>query len=194
MTKKAMNDRSKEDSAEKIQTPVEEDTPVDKLKVKDKKQPARHKKTKKEKELENALKEQDDKYLRLSADFDNYRKRTLKEKIEMTKYAGAEILSQILPVIDDFERAIASMNETQDCDAVRQGVELIYTKFKDYLNQQGVQEIDALHQEFDTDLHEAVTKIPAPNKNLKGKIVDVIEKGYKLNDRIIRYSKVVIGE
>jgi molecular chaperone GrpE len=196
MTKKEMNDRSKEkeETAEKLHTPVEEDTATEKMKVKDKKQPARQKKTAKEKELENKLKEQEDKYLRLSADFDNYRKRTLKEKIEMTRYAGAEILSQILPVIDDFERAIASMKETQNCDAVKQGVELIYTKFKDYLNQQGVEEINALHQEFDTDLHEAVTKIPAPKNDLKGKIVDVIEKGYRLNDRVIRYSKVVVGE
>ena len=112
----------------------------------------------------------------------------------MTKYAGLEILSQILPVIDDFERAMASMKETQDSDAVRQGVELIYNKFKEYLTQQGIEEINALHQEFDTDLHEAVTKIPAPKNDLKGKIVDVIEKGYILNERVIRYSKVVVGE
>jgi molecular chaperone GrpE len=86
------------------------------------------------------------------------------------------------------------MKETRDSDAVRQGIELIYNKFKDYLKQQGVEEINALHQEFDTDFHEAVTKIPAPKNDLKGKIVDVIEKGYRLNDRVIRFSKVVVGE
>lgn len=189
-----MTDRSKEATAESFKIPADEDNDLEKLKTKDKSPSTRQKKTSKEKELEHKLKEQEDKYLRLSADFDNYRKRILKEKIEMTKYAGLEILSQILPVIDDFERAMASMKETQDSDAVRQGVELIYSKFKEYLTQQGIEEINAMHQEFDTDLHEAVTKIPAPKNDLKGKIVDVIEKGYILNERVIRYSKVVVGE
>jgi len=194
MTKKEMNDKPKEESIQGGGISGDEDIALKESKEKEKSPSKKQKKTSKEKELEHKLKEQQDKYLRLSADFDNYRKRTLKEKIEMTKYAGTEILTRILPVIDDFERAIASMKESQNCDAVRQGLELIYNKFKDYLNQQGVEEIDALHQEFNTDLHEAVTKIPAPKKDLKGKIVDVIEKGYKLNDRIIRYSKVVVGE
>ncbi|KPK85273.1 MAG: molecular chaperone GrpE [Bacteroides sp. SM23_62_1] len=189
-----MNDKPKEESIQGGGISGDEDIALKESKEKEKSPSKKQKKTSKEKELEHKLKEQQDKYLRLSADFDNYRKRTLKEKIEMTKYAGTEILTRILPVIDDFERAIASMKESQNCDAVRQGLELIYNKFKDYLNQQGVEEIDALHQEFNTDLHEAVTKIPAPKKDLKGKIVDVIEKGYKLNDRIIRYSKVVVGE
>lgn len=152
------------------------------------------KKPGKEKELEEKLKEQQDKYLRLSADFDNYRKRTLKERAELTKFAGTEIFTSLLPVMDDFERAMNSMGDTDDIDAVRQGIELIYNKFKDYLNQQGVKEIDALHKEFDTDVHYAVTKTPAPKKNLKGKVVDIIEKGYILNDKVIRYAKVVVGE
>ncbi len=194
MTKKEMTDKQKEETAEEIKNDTREETSVDKEKNKQKTTEAKQKKISKEKELKNKLREQEEKYLRLSADFDNYRKRTLKEKIEMSKYAGIEILSQMLPVIDDIERAMKSMEDTQDIDSVKQGIELIYNKFKEYLSQQGVAEIEALHTEFDTDLHDAVTKIPAPEDKLKGKVVDVIEKGYKLNDRVIRYSKVVVGE
>jgi len=194
MTKKEITDRQKDETAEDLKTGVKEKSSAEEVKTKQKTAAGKPKKLPKEKELKNKLKEQEEKYLRLSADFDNYRKRTLKEKIEMTKYAGIEILSQILPVIDDFERAMVSMKNAQDIDAVRQGVELIYNKFKDYLTQQGVEEINAMHQEFNTDLHDAVTKIPASDDNMKGKVVDVIEKGYKLNDRVIRYCKVVVGE
>jgi molecular chaperone GrpE len=130
----------------------------------------------------------------LSAEFDNYRRRTLKEKMELTKTAGEDIMLKILPVVDDFERAMVSMKEAKDCEAVLDGVTLIYNKFKDFLNLQGVKEIEAVNKEFDTDLHEALTKIPAPKKKLKGKVVDVVEKGYKLNDKVIRFSKVVVGE
>lgn len=143
---------------------------------------------------EEKIKELTDKYLRLSAEFDNYRKRTLKEKIELTKSAGEELLKNILPVMDDFERGINTINNTNDITAVKQGMDLIYVKFKDFLNQNGVREIEAKDKEFNIDYHEAVTKIPAPKKDLKGKVVDVIEKGYTLNDKVIRYSKVVIGE
>ncbi len=149
---------------------------------------------KKVKDLENALTEEKNKYLRLSAEFDNYRKRTLKEKMELSKLAGEEIFLKILPVLDDLDRALKSIRESSELEAVKEGMQLIYSKFSEYLSQQGVKEIEALHQDFDTDLHEAITKIPAPEKKLKGKIVDVIEKGYFLNDRVIRYSKVVIGE
>ncbi len=158
----------------------------------------KEKKPKKEKkpsvDFEAQFKEIQDKYLRLSADFDNYRKRTLKEKIELTKNAGEEIFTQLLPVLDDFERAMDHINQAKDLDAVKEGIELIYTKFKEYLNQQGIKEIEAMHQEFNTDVHEAISKIPVTEKKLKGKIVDVIEKGYFLNDKVIRYAKVVIGE
>ncbi|UCH15844.1 MAG: nucleotide exchange factor GrpE [Bacteroidales bacterium] len=140
------------------------------------------------------IKELTDKYLRLSAEFDNYRKRTLKEKIELTKSAGEELLKNILPVMDDFERGINTINNANDITAVKQGIDLIYAKFKDFLNQNGVREIEAKDREFNIDYHEAVTKIPAAKKDLKGKVVDVVEKGYTLNDKVIRYSKVVIGE
>ena len=146
------------------------------------------------KALEQELQEQKEKYLRLSADFDNYRKRTMKEKIEWSKQAGADIFAMILPVLDNLERAMKAVEEAKDLDAVKKGMHLIYNMFNEYLGQQGVKEIEAMHQEFDTDVHDAVTKIPAPDKKLQGKVVDVIERGYFLNDKVLRYAKVVIGE
>jgi len=147
------------------------------------------KKTEKEK-----LAELNDRYLRLAAEYDNYRRRTLKERMELMKTAGEDILINILPVMDDFERALGSIDQAKEISAVKEGVQLIYTKFTEFLKQRGVKEIEAKEKEFDTDLHEAITKIPAPNKKLKGKVVDVVEKGYYLNEKVIRFSKVVIGE
>lgn len=149
---------------------------------------------KKEQLLEEELNELRDKYVRLSAEFDNYRKRTLKEKMELTKSAGESILLNIIPVVDDFERGMETMDKASDIDAVKEGIHLIHNKFKDFLKQSGVKEIEARDKEFNTDEHDAVTKIPAPGEEQKGKVVDVIEKGYKLNDRVIRFSKVVVGE
>ena len=146
------------------------------------------------KESDEKMKELHDKYLRLSAEFDNYRKRTLKEKMDLTRLAGEELILNLLPVIDDFEWGIKNLKDSQEINAVKEGMILIYNKFKNFLNQNGVKEIDASEREFNIDLHEAVTKIPAPSEDLKGKIVDVIEKGYMLHDKIIRYPKVVIGE
>ncbi len=143
---------------------------------------------------EDQLQEAKEKYLRLSAEYDNYRKRTLKEKTDLLKSAGESTISKFLPVMDDFDRAIGSIRDARDIEAVKAGIELIFNKLKDTLAQTGVKEIEALHKDFDTDLHEAVTKIPAPDKKLSGKVVDVIEKGYYLNDKVIRFSKVVIGE
>ena len=145
-------------------------------------------------ELETACKEINDKYLRLSAEFDNYRKRTLRERIELTKTAGESIMSGILPVIDDFERAMHSIDSGLDFEATKEGILLIYNKFNDFARQNGISEIDAVGKVFDTDLHEALTKVPAPSKDLKGKIVQVIQKGYYLNDKVIRFAKVVVGE
>jgi molecular chaperone GrpE len=149
---------------------------------------------KKEQLLEDELNDLRDKYVRLSAEFDNYRKRTLKEKMELTKSAGESILLNIIPVVDDFERGMESMDKASDIEAVKQGVHLIYNKFKEFLKQSGVKEIEAMGKEFDTDEHDAVTNIPAPSDDQKGKVVDVIEKGYKLHDKVIRFSKVVVGE
>ncbi len=149
---------------------------------------------KKEATAEEKLAELQDKYLRLSAEFDNYRKRTIREKGELLKSANEDLLARILPVADDFERALTSIDKATDMEAVKTGVHLIFEKFFSFLRQQGIKEIEALNLEFDTDLHEAVTKIPAPEEQLKGKVVDVIEKGYYLNDKILRFAKVVIGE
>ncbi len=143
---------------------------------------------------EEIIQELHDKYRRLSADFDNYRKRTLKEKMELIKLASEDVLLKLLPIMDDFERAKQTMVEATDCKAMKVGVDLIHNKFKEFLSSNGIKEINAMNEEFDTDLHEAVTKVPTPSKKMKGKVVDVIEKGYFLHDKVIRYSKVVIGE
>ncbi|MCK5135136.1 MAG: nucleotide exchange factor GrpE [Bacteroidales bacterium] len=148
----------------------------------------------KEPTAEEKLAELQDKYLRLSAEYDNFRKRTLKEKIDLQKGANESLLEALLPVADDFDRALQSVDEAKDIKAVKEGLKLISGKFNGFLTQQGIKEIDAVHKKFDTDLHEAITKIPAPQKKLKGKVVDVIQKGYYLNERVLRYSRVVIGE
>lgn len=148
----------------------------------------------KQDDKEAQLAELQEKYLRLSAEFDNYRKRTLKERIDLTKSAGENILVNLLPVMDDFDRAMSLMETASDCKAMKEGIDLIYSKMKDFLKHNGIKEIDAIDKDFDTDLHEAVTKIPAADKKKRGKVVDVIQKGYYLNDKIIRYSKVVVGE
>ncbi|HCT29302.1 MAG TPA: nucleotide exchange factor GrpE [Bacteroidales bacterium] len=145
-------------------------------------------------QLQAQLDEMKDKYLRLSAEFDNYRKRSLKEKMDLTKYASEDVLKSILPVVDDFERAIMSLEISTDMDAIKQGLHLISNKFSDFLKTKGVSEIEAVGKELNTDLHEAITKIPVQEEDKKGKIVDVILKGYTLNDKVIRFSKVVIGE
>ena len=144
--------------------------------------------------LKNQLDEMNDKYIRLVAEFDNYKRRTLRERIELIKSAGEDIFKDILPVIDDVERAIQNIEQSKDIEAVKTGINLIHSKFIDFLKQNGVTVIETTDNEFDLDKHEAVTKIPAPSEELKGKIVDVIKKGYMLNDKVIRYSQVVIGE
>jgi molecular chaperone GrpE len=144
--------------------------------------------------LQNQVAEWKDKYARLSAEFDNYRKRTLKEKTELIQSGGEETIKAVLPVVDDFERAIQSMEKSTDIEALKEGTLLIYNKFRDILKQRGVSEIEATSQTFDLDMHEAITKIPAPTPDLAGKVVDVIQKGYTLNGKVIRFSKVVIGE
>jgi molecular chaperone GrpE len=152
------------------------------------------KKDKEIEELKGKVNELNDKYLRLSAEFDNYRKRTLKERTDLLKTAGGETLVSLLPVIDDLERALQSIEKATEVEPVKEGIGLIYNKFKEFMKNKGLVEVDALNQPFDTDLHEALTKIPAPNEDLKGKVVDVIQKGYRIEDKIIRYAKVVVGE
>ena len=140
------------------------------------------------------IEEQKDKYLRLSAEFDNYRKRTNKEKAELILNGGEKCISSILPIIDDLERALQTMQQATDVAAVREGVELIYTKFMSTLEKNGVKVIDTKEKALDTDFHEAVAIIPAPVAELKGKIVDCVQTGYMLNSKVIRHAKVVVGE
>ena len=148
-------------------------------------------------ELEEAnkvIEEQKDKYLRLSAEFDNYRKRTMKEKAELILNGAEKTISSILPIVDDFERALKNMETATDVAAVKEGVELIYNKFMSVLGQDGVKVIETKGKPLDTDFHEAIAVIPAPDKSLKGKILDCVQTGYTLNDKVIRHAKVVVGE
>lgn len=143
---------------------------------------------------EDQINELNDKYLRLYSEFDNYRKRTSKERLELFKTAGQDILTDLLPVLDDFDRAMQNMDSSDDTEAIQTGINLIYTKFKSILENKGLKHFKSIETEFDPEVHEAITKIPAPNKKLKGKVVDEIEKGYMLNDKVIRFAKVVVGE
>ena len=148
-------------------------------------------------ELEKAnaeIEDQKDKYLRLSAEFDNYRKRTMKEKAELILNGGEKSISSILPIVDDFERALKNMETAPDVAAVKEGGELIYNKFMTVLGQNGVKVIETKEQPLDTDYHEAIAVIPAPDEALKGKILDCVQTGYTLNDKVIRHAKVVVGE
>ncbi len=195
--------KSSKESKEKEEKEVSEEALGEETDHKaDDKKIHRHKKEDHQKELEKKLEElqkeieeQKDKYLRLSAEFDNYRKRTFREKTDLIKTAGESTLTSLLPVIDDFERARKSMQgDTASLDAVRDGVDLIYNKFCDFLKQNGISEIAAADQDFNTDIHEALTKIPAPTEEQKGKVIDVVQKGYLLNEKVIRFAKVVVGE
>ncbi len=150
-----------------------------------------------EKTPEDLLKEElslaNDKYLRLYAEFDNFRRRTTKERIELLQTAGKEIVVSLLPVLDDFERAIKSMESATDVNAVKEGVVLVQSKLNNILGQKGLKPMEAIGNAFDADLHEAITNIPAPTDDMKGKVIDEMEKGYYLNDNVIRFAKVVVG-
>jgi molecular chaperone GrpE len=143
---------------------------------------------------EEKLAEIQDKYIRLSAEFDNYRKRTLREKMELSKYAGENLLLGIIPLMDDFERALKHMDSTTDCVALKDGIDIIYGKFSDFLKQNGIKEIESLNSNFNVDLHYAVAKVPVEEADKKGKVVEVVLKGYYLQDKVLRHSKVVVGE
>jgi molecular chaperone GrpE len=145
------------------------------------------------KELQQKYDELNDKYLRLFSEFDNFRKRTIKEKIELSKTASEDVVTSLLTVLDDFERAIQTFAISEETKVQFEGIQLIYSKLKKILQQKGLEEIQAKEADFDTDFHEALTNIPAPDESLKGKVVDVVEKGYSLNGKIIRFAKVVVG-
>ncbi len=161
---------------------------------KEKKKSKKSSEQKKLEELQEKYDDLNDKYMRLYSEFDNYRKRTAKERIELQKSASKELIMSILPVVDDLERAIKAFEDHHLSEEARKGIELIYNKLMSILEQKGLKVIDAKGQPFDTDFHEAVTNTPAPSEELKGKNVDVIQNGYTLNGKVIRYAKVVVGQ
>jgi molecular chaperone GrpE len=149
-----------------------------------------------ESELEKTqleLKEQKDKYLRLYAEFDNYRRRTAKENLELRQTAGKEVITDLLDVLDDCDRAEKQMQQTNDTDQLKEGIQLVFNKLRNTLQSKGLKVMDSLHKDFDVEKHEAITEVPAPKPELKGKVVDEIQKGYYLKDKIIRFAKVVVG-
>jgi len=146
-----------------------------------------------EEKLKEELAAANDKYLRLFAEFDNFRRRTSKERVDLLQTAGKEIIVSLLPVMDDFERAFKAMDNTDDATAVKTGVELIYSKLNNILSQKGLKPMDSVGEPFDADLHEAITNVPAPTAELKGKVLDEMEKGYYLGDKVVRFAKVIVG-
>ena len=149
------------------------------------------------KDLEEAkteLDKQKKEYLFLLAEFDNFRKRTLKEKADLVKNAAEKAMLEILPVVDDFERALQAMHDSSDLESVKEGVDLIYNKFVKYLESNGVKAIDSNNADFNTEYHEAVTTFPAADDSQKGKVIDTVQKGYMINDKVLRHSKVVVGQ
>ena len=146
-----------------------------------------------EEKLKGEIAEWNNKYLRLYAEFDNYKRRTTKERIDLLQTAGKDLIVELLPVVNDFERALKSMETASDIAAVKEGITLIYQKLNTILSQKGLKEMETKGQPFDPDLHEAITSIPAPSEDLKGKVVDELEKGYLLNDKVIRFAKVIVG-
>lgn len=144
--------------------------------------------------LKEELEKEKREYLFLMAEFDNFRKRTLKEKSELIKNAGESAFKGLLPIVDDFERALKATENTEDVASVREGMELIYKKLKKYMEQNGVKEMDPEDRDFDADKHEAISVVPVPDESQKGKILDTIEKGYTINDKVLRHAKVVVGQ
>lgn len=172
----AQNAEVESQNAEEEQ-PAKEETPEDKIAAL-------------QAELEKSQKE----YLFLMAEFDNYRKRTVKEKAELIKNGGEKAMLGLLPVIDDFERAIDAIDKSSDVDSLKEGVDLIYNKFMKYLESQQVKPMESTGTEFDADIYEAVTTFPAPDESMKGKVIDTVQKGYTINEKVLRHAKVVVGQ
>lgn len=147
-----------------------------------------------EQTMEEKYNELNDKFVRLYAEFDNFRRRTNKEKVDLISSASASILKDLVPVLDDFERALENNEKSDDIEAVKEGVKLVAHKFKSLLESKGLKQMVAKGEPFDSEFHEAIANIPAPDESLKGKVVDDVEKGYLLNDKVIRFAKVVVGQ
>jgi molecular chaperone GrpE len=144
--------------------------------------------------LKAELAEQKEKFIRLYAEFDNFKRRSAKERIELIQTAGKEVIQSMLEVMDDSDRAEKQMQKSEDLTQIREGLQLVFTKLRNILHGKGLKEMKSIGEEFNPDLHEAITEIPVPDENMKGKVVDEVEKGYTLNDKIIRFSKVVVGK
>jgi molecular chaperone GrpE len=146
-----------------------------------------------EEKLKQEVAALNDKYLRLFAEFDNYKRRTQKERVELLQTAGKDVIVSLLPILDDFDRANKAIENAVDVAPIKEGVQLVHSKLRSLLVQKGLKDIESINTPFNTDLHEAITKIPAPNDDMKGKVIDELEKGYTLNDKVIRFAKVVVG-
>ncbi|MEY4661402.1 MAG: hypothetical protein RLZZ42_1354 [Bacteroidota bacterium] len=144
--------------------------------------------------LQKELQEQKEKYIRLYADFDNFKRRSAKERIELIQTAGREVIQSMLEVVDDCDRAEKQLQKSEDLQQIREGVQLVFAKLRNTLQAKGLKEMKSIGEEFNPDVHEAITEIPVPDEAMKGKVVDEVEKGYMLNDKIIRFSKVVVGK
>lgn len=195
--KKHQNDGQpvEEDLTMHIEEATSDDTKVEDVEIDDDQAEEEADLFKKNQELEQQLKEKDMSYLRLMADFDNFRKRSLKEKSDIIKNAAEKVLSGLLPIVDDFERGLEATKDLSETpDEQRQGMELIYNKLVNFLAANGVTPIESTGADFDDNLHEAIATVPAPSEDQKGKVVDTTTKGYKLNDKVLRHAKVVVGE
>ena len=144
--------------------------------------------------LQSALDEQKDKYIRLFAEFDNYKRRSAKERIELIQTAGKEVITSLLDVLDDCDRAEKQLQNSDDIDQIKQGIQLVFGKLRNTMQSKGLKAMESIHTDFDVEKHEAITEIPAPTENLKDKVIDEVQKGYYLNDKIIRFAKVVVGK
>lgn len=144
--------------------------------------------------LKEALEKEKKEYLFLMAEFDNFRKRTLKEKTELIKNAGESAFKGLLPIVDDFERAIKASEQSEEVESIKEGMDLIYKKLKKYMEQNGVKEMETEDTSFDSDRHEAISVVPVPEESMKGKILDIVEKGYLINEKVLRHAKVVVGQ
>lgn len=178
--------KDNKDNLEELESPEQEESTESQ--AKNEEQPLS-----KEEELGLKLSEVNDKYLRLYSDFENYRKRTAKEKIELINSSNRDLIATFLPVLDDFERAIASNESIEDPAALKEGFLLIYNKINNLMELEGVKPMNAIGKPFDVEYHEAITNVPAPKNSMKGKVMDVTEKGYFLNEKVLRYAKVVVG-
>ncbi|MFY9597256.1 MAG: nucleotide exchange factor GrpE [Dysgonamonadaceae bacterium] len=192
---KKYNDPQDREKMKKTASPAEEEkntTINDNLS--DEKEKTQTSEQDEQQKLQQKYDELNEKYIRLFADYDNYRKRTLREKADIIKSGGEKVLSDIIPLIDDFERAIAALHKSDDKEALLEGIDLIYNKFLNFLRQHGIKEIEAIGQPFDPEKFEAVGTIPAPEESQEGIVIDLVQKGYTLNDKVIRFPKVIVGE